>query len=208
MSVGGVNGLLLIKWSSGKTRSFTIKEARKSTHRAWVNNLLSEKCVLSGILVEQAPVHLQVPCKRVARADSLTDDPSVCEWIIERAVVLRAVKVPQRGEQNDEKRRGILSSVHQMRKCLARVSVTPKTLRKTEPSWQAVDDRSNDEIVLHAMRHTLDVRPVAAVGEVKACKELEVHQCGYEWVELVSQPKIGKLHWEEWSWDHSALKLE
>lgn len=92
-----------------------------------------------------------------------------------------------------------------MRKSFARVPITPQTLCKTEPSWEAVHDGPNDEVLFHAVRDVAFVSPAAAVACIKAREELEVHEGGDEGVELIGEPEIGELHGEKGRGDHSTL---
>lgn len=43
----------------------------------WVHYLLSQKGILSGVAVKQAPVHLQIPDQSIARANHRTTDEQV-----------------------------------------------------------------------------------------------------------------------------------
>lgn len=60
----------------------------QSTHRRRINNFLPQQRVFPGVLIEQSPVHLQIPRKRITRAYRLTNHPRVRVRIVECVFVL------------------------------------------------------------------------------------------------------------------------
>lgn len=67
-------------------------------------------------------------------------------------MVLTAMIGAQRCENHSEKRGRIFARIYQMRKRFLGVAIPSQALREAEPGRQTVDNRTNDEILFHALR--------------------------------------------------------
>ena len=101
---------------------------------AGVDDLLPEELVLPGPGGEEAPVHLDVPDVGVAGGDEGGEDVAVEEG---RPVVLSGVGGVKGAEGDDQEGGAVLPSIHQVGEGLVGVFVTPQTLSKPKPGWQA-----------------------------------------------------------------------
>ena len=99
-----------------------------------VDNLIAKEFILAGVLVEEAPVHLQVPEKFVRGPDERGDDPQVQERIGRGIVEIVNGRRSTHGVRaDDEEATGVFAGVGQVRELLFRVAVTAETLGETEP---------------------------------------------------------------------------
>jgi len=69
-------------------------------------------------------------------------------------------------------------------------------LCKSEPSGQAIDNRPDDKVLLHANGGIPRLRPVA-IREIETNEILEVQDCCGQRIKLIAQPEIGEAHVEE-----------
>ena len=89
-----------------------------------VDDLIAQEPILAGVLVEEAPVHFQVPHRLVGGANERGDDPNVQEWIRGG----RAAIMLSRGSTcgiggDDQEATGVFTGVDQVREFLFRVTV-------------------------------------------------------------------------------------
>jgi len=60
-----------------------------STYRRWVDNFLAQESILAGVLVEQTPIHFDIPGVGVAGGHNRGDDPQPGIGIVKCAGIVR-----------------------------------------------------------------------------------------------------------------------
>ena len=100
----------------------------------WIDNLIPKEFILSRVLVEEAPIHLQIPKKFVRRSDERSNDPNVQERVRCRFIEVMNSRRSTHGVRADhEESTGVFPGIGQMRKLVSCVTIPAKTLGKTKP---------------------------------------------------------------------------
>jgi len=85
-----------------------------------INNSLPQEPVLTGVLVEESPVHLEVPPELVNSGTGVHNEPQIVERVLPVVAVHRTEVVLEEDSGDDKKRCGVLESVGQVRKSVKR----------------------------------------------------------------------------------------